>query len=127
MNPSNFFVHFKSKTANPQFEDVYDILPLELDEVLKSKVTEVTLIDVRQPSEYLGELGHIPASTLIVLDQLPEKIVALPKDKTVIFICRSGMRSAQATAFALMNGFQSVFNLQGGMLLWNELNLPTQK
>lgn len=123
MNPGTMFTHFASKSENPHYEGVFDIEPQEL----KNKLNDVKLIDVRQPDEYTGELGHIPNAELMVLDTLPDRLATLPKDKTVVFICRSGGRSARATAFALMNGFQSVFNLQGGMLLWNELHLPTQK
>ena len=123
MNPGTKYIQFTSKTENPHYEGVFDIGPQEL----KDKLNEVKLIDVRQPDEYTGELGHIANSELMVPDTLPDKLNAIPKDKTVVFICRSGGRSARATAFALMNGFQSVFNLQGGMLLWNELQLPTQK
>lgn len=123
MNPGKHFMNFESKKENPHYEGVYDIEPQELQE----KLNNVKLIDVRQQDEFIGELGHIPASELMVLDTLPEKIASLPKDQTVVFICRSGGRSARATAFALMNGFQSVFNLRGGMLLWNDLKLPTQK
>lgn len=123
MNPGTKYIQFTSKTENPHYEGVFDIGPQEL----KDKLNEVKLIDVRQPDEYTGELGHIANSELMVLDTLPDRLDAIPKDKTVVFICRSGGRSARATAFALMNGFQSVFNLQGGMLLWNELQLPTNK
>lgn len=117
------FTQFTSQTENPHYEGVFDIGPHEL----KDKLNDVKLIDVRQPDEYTGELGHIANSELMVLDTLPDKLGHLPKDQTVVFICRSGGRSARATAFALMNGFQSVFNLQGGMILWNEMQLPTQK
>jgi len=123
MNPGTKFTNFTSQIENPHYEGVFDIGPQEL----KDKLNDVKLIDVRQPDEYTGELGHIANSELMVLDTLPDKLASISKEKTVVFICRSGGRSARATAFALMNGFQSVFNLQGGMLLWNELQLPTNK
>jgi hydroxyacylglutathione hydrolase len=117
------FLGFESKSENPHYEGVFDIEPHEL----KDKLNQVRLIDVREHDEYIGELGHIPAAELIMLNTLPEKINAIPKDKTVVFICRSGGRSARATAFALMNGFSHVYNLRGGMQLWNQLALPTLK
>jgi len=123
MNPGKQFMSFDSKSENPHFEGVFDIEPQELQE----KLNNVKLIDVRQHDEFTGELSHIPGAELMVLDTLPEKIAHLPKDQTVVFICRSGGRSARATAFALTNGFQSVFNLRGGMLLWNDLKLPTSR
>ncbi|WP_374034194.1 rhodanese-like domain-containing protein [Bdellovibrio bacteriovorus] len=117
------FVNFTSKTENPHFEGIYDIGPAEL---LQNKAN-VVMVDVRQPEEYIGELGHVEGSSLMVLDTLPEQLGTLPKDKTVVFICRSGGRSAKATAFAKMNGFEEVYNMQGGMLLWNDLQLPVTK
>jgi rhodanese-related sulfurtransferase len=115
-------VNFDNSEENLHYEGVIDIDPKEL----LSKKDQVILIDVRQPDEFSGELGHIPGSELMVLDTLPERIQELPKDKTVVFVCRSGSRSARATAFAKSVGYKFVFNLKGGMLLWNELHLPTE-
>lgn len=116
-------VHFENKFENPHFEGVFDIAPVELQKVM----TQVKMIDVRQPDEYVGELGHIPGAELLVLDTLPDHVNNLPKDQTVVFICRSGGRSAKATAYAKMNGFTHVYNMQGGMLMWNDLQLPTER
>ena len=113
---------FRTKTANPDIPGVRDIDPKELWE----QKTEVVMVDVRRPDEYTGELGHIPGTELIVLDTLPQMISELPRDKTVVFICRSGGRSGKATAFAQDNGLTNVFNMKGGMLLWNQLGLPVE-
>lgn len=114
---------FTSRTKNPDFEGVFDISPEEL-----SRHTDgVAMIDVREPAEYTGELGHIRGTQLIVLQTLPDHLDALPKDKPIVFVCRSGGRSARATAFAKSNGFEQVYNMKGGMLLWNSLGLPVEK
>ena len=115
-------VHFDSKEENLHFEGVLDIDPKEL----AAKMKDVVLIDVRQTEEFNGELGHIPQAKLLVLDTLNESIHQLSKDKTIVFICRSGGRSARAAAIAKALGFESVYNLKGGMLLWNDLHLPTE-
>jgi rhodanese-related sulfurtransferase len=117
------FVDFQSKTLNPEHRDIYDIAP---EEVMQ-KLNEVKIIDVRRPDEFSGELGHIAGAQLITLDVLPNHIGELPKDQTIVFICRSGNRSGHASAFAVENGFSSVFNMKGGMLLWNELGQPIEK
>lgn len=116
-------VEFESKSENPNFEGVFDIAPGELQQ----KSGQVKMIDVRQPDEYVGELGHIAGAELIVLDTLPDQLENLPKDQTVVFICRSGARSAKATAYAMMNGFTNVYNMHGGMLSWNQLQLPVER
>lgn len=116
-------MEFTSQTQNPQFSEVSDVDPKEVFETQG----KTTLIDVRRPEEFTGELGHVPGSRLITLDQLPTHIESLAKNKPIVFICRSGARSAQATAFALENGFTDVYNMKGGMLLWNEYGLQTEK
>lgn len=113
---------FESCEENLHYEGVIDIDPKEL----AKKLGQVVLIDVRQPEEFTGELAHIPNAKLIVLDTLSNNFNLVPKDKPVVFVCRSGSRSAKAAALAKENGYTNVFNLKGGMLLWNDLHLPTE-
>lgn len=116
------YVEFTSATTNPTFPSVKDVNP---DEVLEKK-EQVKLVDVRRPDEYVGEYGHVAGAELLTLNDLPEKITQLSKDETIVFICRSGGRSAQAANFALENGFTSVYNMQGGMILWTEKNYKAE-
>lgn len=90
------------------------------------KRNDLTIIDVRRPDEFEGELGHVPGSTLIVLDTLPERMDEIPTGKPVVFVCRSGARSGRATEFAKENGIIEAYNMRGGMILWNELNLEVE-
>ena len=115
-------VTFASRTENPDLNGVFDVMP---DEVSKL-ASQVHLVDVRQPAEYTGELGHVSGSQLMVLDTVPERIETLPKDEPIVFICKSGGRSARATAYAQQLGFSQVYNMRGGMLLWNQLGLKTE-
>jgi rhodanese-related sulfurtransferase len=119
---SSKFVQFETMEDNLYYQGVQDIDPLELSK----KRDNVVLIDVRQPEEYQGDLGHIPGSRLIALDTLPENLHQLPQDQTVVFVCRSGGRSARAAAYAIEHGFRHVYNLKGGMILWNEMHLQTE-
>ena len=116
-------VQFSTKQSNPENPGVEDIDPKELWE----QKTNVEIIDVRRPDEFTGELGHVPGAQLMVLDTLPERLSELPKDKTVVFVCRSGGRSGRATAFAKENGFTDVYNMKGGMLLWNDMKLQVER
>lgn len=115
------YIDFSSKTPNPELPTVFDISPQEL----RNKKSQVKIIDVRRPDEWVGEFGHIPEAELITLNSIPTKIKDLPTDKTIVFVCRSGGRSAQATAFALENGIQSAFNMRGGMIEWTKNNFET--
>lgn len=105
---------------NPDFENVRDVEPSS--ELLEAK--NLTWIDVRQPEEFNGELKHIENAKLIPLDTLESNIHSLPSDQQVIFICRSGRRSAMACQIAEAYGFKSTYNLKGGMIAWNEQDLP---
>ncbi len=116
-------MEFTSQTENPNFPEVADLDPQEV----YSKLAELTIIDVRRPEEYTGPLGHIPGAQLLTLDQLPTTIENINTDKPIVFVCRSGARSAQAASFALENSFKSVYNMRGGMMLWNELGLKVEK
>ena len=114
---------FKHTSPNPHFNEVTDVYP---QEVLENKES-LKLIDVRETAEFNGELGHAPMAELVVLNSIPAEIDQLPKNQTIVFICRSGVRSSQAAAFALSKGFTDVYNMQGGMLAWNNLMLPIEK
>lgn len=129
MSPDNVrrSLHFESQEENQHFQGVRDVSPTELWERKQEFGEELRVIDVRQPEEFVGELGHVPKSELMVLNYLPELMAEeTDKQEHIVFVCRSGGRSAQATAYAQSIGFSSVYNLKGGLLLWNELNLPTE-
>ena len=115
-------VSFLKTEVNPSDPEVVDVLPQEVE----AQKDNLWLVDVRSPQEYTGELGHIPNAQLYTLDELPQRLGELPKDQPVVFICRSGGRSASATRLAREKGFSLVYNLKGGMLLWNELGLKTE-
>ena len=117
------FIDFASKSTNPDNDKVFDIDPEEVFE----KKDQIQLIDVRRPPEFEGELGHIEGAKLIVLDYLPQKFKEIDPEKTIVFVCRSGRRSETATNFIQDQGYKSAYNLKGGMIAWNEKNLPVIK
>jgi rhodanese-related sulfurtransferase len=85
---------------------------------------DVEIIDVREPEEYDGPLGHIAGARLIPLSQLPRRAAELDLDRPIVTVCRSGGRSAQAVVLLEKTGFKRVANLAGGMLAWHERGLP---
>lgn len=86
------------------------------------------LLDVREPAEFDGELGHIPGSVLLPLKELASRADELEqwKPKQVIAICRAGVRSTTAAAILTSLGFEQVSNLKGGMLAWSDQQLPIE-
>ncbi len=103
-------------------------LPSELD---VSKVQElhaageIIIIDVREEAEFKD--GHIPGAQLIPLGQLANRLGEVPRDETVVVVCRSGNRSAQAHRLLLDEGFTNVHNMKGGMLDWVAAGYDTEK
>ncbi len=89
--------------------------------VSEKEISNLRLIDVRRPDEFNGELGHIQGAVLKTLGpELTNFLSSANKDEPTLFICRSGVRSAQATGIAMDLGFKEVYNLEGGMIRWNE-------
>lgn len=86
------------------------------------------IVDVREPEEYTGELGHIRSSILVPLKDLSTRADELGqyKDRHVIVVCRAGVRSTTAAAILTGLGFEEVSNLEGGMLEWNDARLPVE-
>jgi rhodanese-related sulfurtransferase len=87
----------------------------------------VKLIDVREPHEFVGELGHVPGATLVPLATVPAQAVTWDRAAEYVVVCRSGGRSSQAAQALVRAGFGRVMNLVGGMLAWNQAGRPTEK
>ena len=87
------------------------------------------LLDVREPDEFDGELGHIAGSLLMPLRELPERVGELSseKDREIVAVCRAGVRSTTASAILAGLGFRHVINLKGGMLDWVDEGLPVER
>ncbi len=96
------------------FAGIWEIDPHRLEEHAR----DVQILDVREPDEFTGPLGHIRGATLIPLGILVARTGELAKDQPIVAVCRAGSRSAQATAILREAGFNDVANLAGGMLRW---------
>jgi rhodanese-related sulfurtransferase len=96
------------------FAGIWEVQPHWLEEHLR----DVQIVDVREPDEFNGPLGHVPGARLIPLGTLVGTCESLSKSKPTVIVCRSGARSAQATVLLGKAGFEKVANLSGGMLRW---------
>jgi rhodanese-related sulfurtransferase len=92
-------------------------------EELKKKMDSgepINLIDCREPNEYeeanlggkLVPLGKIQTMQIEDLEHL--------RDEEVIVHCRSGKRSMMACMVLDQMGFTNTYNLEGGILAWQE-------
>jgi sulfur dioxygenase len=96
------------------FAGIWEIDPHALEE----HAPAVQILDVREPEEFSGPLGHIRGAVLIPLGALAERGRELARDRPIVAVCRAGSRSAQATVILRGTGFSDVANLAGGMLRW---------
>lgn len=88
----------------------------QLKNELKDKNKQ--FVDVRTPGEFKG--GHIKEFRNIPLHQLAQKCEKeLSKEKEVVVICQSGMRSQKACKILKKSGFTKVTNVKGGISAWN--------
>ena len=78
----------------------------------------VTIVDVRTQAEY--DEGHIDGAVLVPLDTINgADILALPdKSAMLIVYCRTGVRSAKASAVLAEMGYTHVLNMDGGITAW---------
>lgn len=96
------------------FAGIWEIEPYWLEE----HAAEVQIVDVREPEEFTGGLGHLPGAKLIPLGDVAKRLGELARDRPVVTVCRAGGRSAQAAIMLQQAGFSQVANLAGGMLRW---------
>lgn len=81
---------------------------------------DAVLLDVREDDEW--EAGHVPGALHVPLAQVPSRLDELPEGELHV-VCRSGVRSAQAVAWLVSNGYDAV-NVSGGMHAWQDAGRP---
>lgn len=81
----------------------------------------ITVIDVREPDEFSGPLGHIQGALNIPIGALADRMseITALRDRAVILVCRTDKRSALAASKLDEAGFSDVHVLRGGMERWN--------
>ena len=82
----------------------------------------VQVVDSREPHEHAE--GHVPGSLNIPHMATLPRAKDLAKDKPILFICKSGARSAVAAEFAAAVGLTDLFNVEGGHDAWAKAGYP---
>jgi rhodanese-related sulfurtransferase len=80
-------------------------------------------VDVRTQEEW--DEYHAPNTTLIPLDQLPNRLNEIPKDKEILVVCRSGNRSQQGRDILLQAGYNAT-SMTGGLKEWYAKGYPIE-
>ncbi len=92
------------------------------DQLADSGPRSPLIVDVRNPDEFAQV--RVPGSILVPLPVFVERCNELPADRPLLVICRTGNRSASATAFLLRSGYPEAANVVGGIVAWYHAGLP---
>ncbi|MSP21983.1 MAG: rhodanese-like domain-containing protein [Dehalococcoidia bacterium] len=85
----------------------------------------VQVIDSREPHEHFD--GHVPGSLNIPHMATLPRGKDLATDKPILFICKSGQRSAVAAEFAAALGLTALYNVEGGHDAWAKAGYEMDK
>jgi glyoxylase-like metal-dependent hydrolase (beta-lactamase superfamily II)/rhodanese-related sulfurtransferase len=84
------------------------------------------VVDVREPDEYRGELGHVEDAELAPLATVASRAAGWDRARPIVTICRSGGRSGKAALELARLGFAQVASMAGGMRRWHAESLPVR-
>jgi len=104
------------------FQGVSSLLPYEATLLMNHE--DAVMLDVREESEY--KQGHILNSINIPSNLLSDKMGRLEKyrNRPIIISCMTGNRSVSACNILKKSGFEKIHNLKGGIMAWQNANLP---
>ena len=97
--------------------DVHNLSVNQFEKQMRALLNHC-IIDVRTPEEY--QEGHIHNAININVDNadFETQIQKLNKNKSFLVYCRSGRRSNNAIQKMIKLGFYKVYNLDGGIIAW---------
>lgn len=102
----------QSSSSLKKWESNKQMQPQVLSKLLQ-KNNDLFLLDVRETYEY--NICNIKNSILIPMGQIANNIKVLPKDKKIVVICHHGSRSKAVVTFLKNEGFEELYNLEGGI------------
>jgi len=112
-------------------KNITELMPWDVDERIKEN-KDLLIVDIREECEF--SRFHIKGSMLVprgILesaceeeyeDAIPELIEG--RDKEIVVLCRSGLRSALGTQMLQMMGFTNISSMKTGLRGWNDYELP---
>jgi rhodanese-related sulfurtransferase len=100
-----------------------NIAPDELNEMMKNK--DFVFINVHIP--FAGNIADTDLS--IPYDQIEQNLAQLPSDKDakIVLYCRSGRMSVIAAEELVSLGYTTIWNLNGGMVDWEQAGFEIEK
>jgi len=88
---------------------------------------DAVIVDIRPVADF--SQGHILNALNVPLNGFKKQIGQLHKyqARPIIVSCRSGAQSGQACRDLRREGFERVYDLRGGILAWQNANLPVTR
>lgn len=102
---------------------VKQISAIDLQKRLQSTEKQPVLLDVREPQEF--QYARIEGSMLIPMGEIPQRVEELDAQQEFVVICHHGVRSQQVAEFLVYSGFESIYNLTGGIDTWSSVCDPS--
>ncbi|MFZ5477026.1 MAG: rhodanese-like domain-containing protein [Myxococcota bacterium] len=93
-------------------------------DAVRTRLGEFRVVDVREPHEFTGPLGHVDGAALVPLATVADAAAGWDRARPILLVCRSGARSGRAASLLVHMGFRHVHNLTGGMMGWVERGYP---
>ena len=111
--------------------EVKEVMPWDLEEMLSDN-PELLILDIREDDEFklarINKSFNVPRGILESAcdwgygDTVPA--IASARDKDIVVVCRSGMRSVLAGLTMKMMGYEKIYSLKTGLRGWNDYEQP---
>ena len=111
----------KDKQAKTQVEEISP------SEAAKLEKNGSLFVDVRETNEVQSLAYAVKNIKQIPLSQLTSRYNEIPQNKDLIMVCRSGRRSMKAAQFLSGLGYNSIKNLDGGIMKWSSKGFPVKQ
>ncbi|HVN15513.1 MAG TPA: rhodanese-like domain-containing protein [Anaerolineales bacterium] len=108
------FLYFNSKQAFPT--------EISVAQAHEKYQQGALFVDVRTQEEW--DQMHIANSTLIPLNDLQGRLGELPRDRDIVVVCKSGVRSKEGVAILRQAGFTRATCMSGGIQAWTAAGYP---
>lgn len=114
-----YFFFFTACSQNPAVKQLNSVA---FEKLIKD--SSGTLLDVRTLGEFNN--GHIKEAGQLnyYASDFKQKLLLLPKNQPIYLYCNTGYRSQRAAEILVENGYKKVYNLEHGIMEWNQKNLP---
>ncbi len=116
--------HLGEKDIDPNVITGKRLTPSELDKWYEDK-KDFVVVDMRNQYEF--EVGHFKNSIMPGMQTFSDLQEIIPKiqqfkDKKVLTVCTGGVRCEKASGYLVKQGFEDVYQLDGGMATYLDEN-----